>query len=171
MTSRFTFTPDETTERIKVPFIEDARADDAPYYSSRASLADAQSQVSMELGKLGGMVMTFVQGAFDINGQRRHGYEIRFMYGGTVGLLRVAGLPIRTETDAKKKQVLKQALLNVRDWLKNERTAKIFNPGHDPLIGHVLLPDGKRTVGDYIREMKSLPALTSEVVDVEVIEA
>lgn len=157
----FSFTPVSTTSiETKVPFYEEARADFAPYYRSRKTIASAKVEVIAELVKLEGTVRQFTQGIFEIIGQTRHGFEIQFVYGGSNGLIRVAGLPIlKSETTTKVNVVLVQALLNVRDWLKAVVTAKTFNPGHDPLIGHLLLPDGKTTIRDYIIQSGQLPML------------
>ncbi|MEQ8673280.1 MAG: hypothetical protein RIC84_08695 [Aggregatilineales bacterium] len=159
----FSFTPHQDSQDIDVPFIEDARADFAPYYDIRSkTVADAQREMMMEMSKLGAMVTQVVAGAFESDGMRRHGFEIRFFYDGVQGMMRVAGLPMRShQTDTKIAKVQIQALLNVRDWAKSAVTAKVFSPGHDPLIGHILLPDGSgRTIADYVRTQKHMPMLS-----------
>lgn len=161
----FTFTPiDDGADQVKVPYIEEARANFAPYYTSYETTTEpqAQAQVTAEMAKLGGGVYQFVQGVYQVAGQTRHGYEIRFVYGGAQGVIRVAGLPIRDkETKLKLRQIRTQALLNVRDWLKAALTVKVFSPDSDPLIGHLLLPDGKTTVREYIAKRGELPMLES----------
>jgi hypothetical protein len=161
----FAFTPDQIEVRQDVPFFEDAKADFAPYYSaakSGRSVQSAQNEISVELAKLGGGVTAFVQGKFVIDGQERHGYEIRFLYGGMQGVIRVAGLPFKADATKKKiDAVLVQALMVVRDWLKAAVTSRVFTPGSDALIGHLLIPGTDKTVADYIRSQGSLPQLSA----------
>jgi hypothetical protein len=114
----FTFTSTEETAANNAPYYEDARADFAPYYASGKSVKVAKAEVTAELGKLGGVVVAFREGFFGEGRGRRYGYEIDFLLHDRHGLLRVAGLPMRRETEAKREQVRVQALLNVRDWLK-----------------------------------------------------
>lgn len=53
----FIFTPEQTSSaQIYVPFIEDARADFAPYYSAKKTVIEVQGEIAAELGKLGGFV-------------------------------------------------------------------------------------------------------------------
>ena len=157
----FNFTPAENDNKLIVPDVEDARSGYAPYYRSGKNVNTVKQEVSAEMAKLDRAVFKFVEGVFEVNGQKRHGFEIYFMYAGRQGVIRVAGLPMRSESKAKIETVKVQALLNVRDWLKAEVTAQIFAPGHDPLLGHMLLPDGKTTVSEYIRQQNDLPLLES----------
>lgn len=170
----FTFTATEQPA-TKAPFYEDARADFAPYYRSKKTIKAAQAEVAAELAKLGGAIVAFREGYFGQT-QRRYGYEIEFVLYDKRGVLRVAGLPIRSynESAAKIQQVRVQALLNVRDWLKATITQQVFQPqaGH-PLMMHLFVDD-RRTVADYIAQSSRLPALSSgennEVVDGEFTE-
>lgn len=158
MTAGFTFTATESKAQIDVPYIEDARANFAPYYSSRKTVAVAQSEVVAELDKLGAESVRFEKGHFDGTGIRRYGYRILFWYGSREGMIRAAGLPIRIYSEKKVDTVCLQALLNVRDWVKASVTAQVFSPGTDPLISHLLV-DGERTVADYIADMGQLPQM------------
>lgn len=165
------FTATENIVRLQAPFLEDARANFAPYYTTSLSIPRLQTEVSTELAKLGGMVLTFREGFFEMEGLKRYGYVIEFLFQQTSrGEIRVAGLPIRRETPAKVEQVKKQALAIVRDQLKASVTSRIFNPGYEPLI-QFLLVDGQKTLTDYLMETHqlppvnpSLPLLTGEVV-------
>lgn len=164
----FHFTPDETRQRIEIPVFEDARADFAPYYRSRKPLEEAKSEVLTEMAKLGAGGIQFVPGHFG-DDPKRYGYVIRYWYGGVEGLIRVAGLPLRSETDSKVVKVRRQALLNVRDWLKAMVTQQVFSPGSEPLI-QFLLVDGRRTVTEAIIESGHLPQLNPPDDDVPLIE-
>lgn len=160
----FTFTSTEETTAGRVPFYEDARADFAPYYASGKSVKVAKQEVAAELGKLGGVVIAFREGFFGEGRGRRYGYEIDFLLHDPAGrdhrgVLRVAGLPMRRETPAKREQVRVQALLNIRDWLKAAVTQPVFQPGAGHPLLMNLLVDGQRTVSDFIIVTGRLPGL------------
>lgn len=157
----FNFTPDTKEDDLEIPLFEDCRSDFAPYYGGKVSIKSAESQVASELSKLGGYIMGFHKGAFGEDEHKRYGYEVKFAYGGAFGIIQVAGLPIRNETDNRIERVRIQALLNVRDWLKSAVTMKIFAPGSDPLLPHLLLPDGETTIADYIISQGGLPEIAA----------
>jgi hypothetical protein len=153
----FNFTPTEDMEYgIKVPYIEDARADFAPYYSSRGTIQEAQSEIIGAIIKMGGSGVIFREGFFGA-APKRYGYVVEFQLGGAKARMQVAGLPMKhKETKAKKTQVLLQALLNLRDWLKAAVTAQVFSPGNNALI-QFLLVDGNRTIGEMLVQDRRLP--------------
>jgi len=156
-------------QSVHVPSFEDARADFAPYYRSRATVDQAIAQVATELSKLGAYMVGITEGRFREEEVSRVGYELRFSHAGMMGMLRVAGLPIAGgETPAKVMSVRVQALLNVRDWLKAAITAQVFSPGTNPLLAHLLLPDGKTTVAEYIAKQGTLPQLAPPEIEIEV---
>lgn len=158
----FNFTPDKPmAARITVPYIEDATAETAPYYSSTRSIEAAKTEVSDRLGALGGSIISFQGGTFDINKQKRFGFVIRFVlnvepFSNAEGVIRVAGLPIRQWSDTKERRVKVQALLNVGDWLKTAMTSRIFSPDAHPLVPYLLMPakDGQMyTVTEAISQL------------------
>ena len=168
----FVFTPTENgLSGLDVPYIEDARASIAPYYRSAIKLSMAMSEVSSELAKLGALAPLIQDGYFNVGKTKRYGYIVTFQYGGGRGVIRVAGLPIKLgETNHKIEQVRRQALLIVRDWLKAAVTAKIFNPGSDPLIPYMLV-NGEQTVTDYIHSMQRLPEIAApKIIEGEIVE-
>lgn len=158
---------EDSSKKQAVPYIEDARSDYAPYYKSGLSVQTAQAAVAVELGKLGGILTGFVAGVFESNASKRYGYEIRFLFAGRPGLIRVAGLPIKAkETDAKLKQVRVQALLIVRDWLKTSVTSSVFTPSSNVLYQHLLV-DQQHTIADKLIESGQLYLPSGDVVDGE----
>src|SRR5262249_37445423 len=99
----FNFTPMQAPgKKQKAPFIEDARADFAPYYSTSKTPDDVQEEIIAELIKLGGYGVNFIQGKFEDGAYKRYGYEVRFMLNGAPGMFRVAGLPMKSETPKKR---------------------------------------------------------------------
>ena len=161
----FNFTPlKEQDDSIKVPFIEDARSDTAPYYSSTLTVDRAKQEVLAVLGLLHATGY-FVEGDFQIGKLKRRGYVLHFLLGQAPGRLTVAGLPIYSSTPKKIDQVRVQALLNLRDWLKGAITQQVFTPGANPLVPFLLV-DGQRTMTEAIIQdgrMPMLPAPKSEV--------
>lgn len=164
------FTPDKpAAAHIKVPYIEDARKDYAPYYSSTKSIEAAKTDVSDRLDILGAGILSFQSGSYEINKLKRFGFVIRFTlnvepFNGAEGVIRVACLPIRTWSEAKEKQVKVQALLVVADWLKSAITSRIFSPDAHPLVPYLLMPskDGRMyTVTEVIGQMVNVPQLES----------
>jgi hypothetical protein len=173
----FTFIPDESSE-IDVPYLEDARADFAPYWTevthkpTLQKIKEAQVEVAQELGKLGAIPVKFVEGIFGRDtATPRYGVEVCFVYAGAQGVLRVAGLPIRSETEQRKLAVKIQALKIVRDWLKAAVTARVFSPGNEPLLGYLLVPGDlqRRTLAEFIKQEHDVPLLVapSQVIEVE----
>lgn len=174
--SNWTFTPTDNANdaAIKVPFVEDVRADTAPGYSTGKSVETLQDEIRAEVGKLGGGGTTFREGFFG-DKPRRYGFIVQFNINGHPAQMVVAGLPMRSETPAKREQVKRQALFNVREWLKAAVTARVFSPGANPLV-QFLLVDGQRTLveamfeGGQLRiparaQTKSDDAVEGEVVD------
>ena len=146
----------------KVPYLEDARADYAPYYQPvNQTIAKAKNAIIAEMGKLGGTVLDFEEGNF---GNRR-GYVIRFVLNGKPGRIKVAGLPLKKFTPLKMDRVRIQALMNIRDWLKTAVTSMIFSPGNNPLVPH-LLGKGGITLVELISEHNGIdiPLLEGEIV-------
>lgn len=147
------FVPDKQDDPFQVPYFEDARSDYAPYYSSRQNESEAKAAVAVELGKLGASGVTFQSGHFLTGKIKRYGYNIRFYYRQSQSLIRVAGLPMRSETAVRLDQVRVQALLNVRDWFKAAVTSRIFAPGSDVLIPFMLVdPEAGVTVGELMSD-------------------
>lgn len=165
----FQFTPMSEPTKVKVPFLEDARADFAPYYTTDKKPEAVQSEIIVELAKLGGYGVHFQQGAFGEK-PKRYGYVVHFQFNGAPGMFRVAGLPMYTETEKKRNQVLAQALCVVRDWCKQMVTAKVFQPGAEPLVQYLLVEEGV-TLVDHVLKSGRLPMLAApkgEIVDAKV---
>lgn len=173
----FEFRPiddNNSDDLLKVPYFEHARADFAPYYRAiqNNTVRDAQLRVRNEFGKLGGDVTSFKEGDFSIGGLTRRGYQIEFVWRGAKGRIMVAGLPIEMGVTRNKLDSIKiQALLNVADWLKAAVTARIFSPGENPLIAHLVLRDGT-TLAERVADELHLPMLpfATDFVEGEYIE-
>lgn len=163
----FVFTPSEQDLAFDIPYFEDAKAEFAPYYSSSKTISNAKAEIRLELSKLEASVKRFQEGHFGID-PKRYGYQISFFLQGAPGVIRVAGLPIRKETDRKIERVQVQALLNVRDWIKASVTQPVFSPGSNPLMMNMLVPGSGKTIGEYLLKSGNLALPIGE--DSEVFE-
>lgn len=157
----FNFIPlQEQQEEILVPYIEDAvgKSDTVPYYSSTLTVDRAKKDVISVLGLLHATGY-FEEGDFQIGKHKRRGYILHFTLGTAPGRIMVAGLPIYKVTPNKLDQVRVQALLNLRDWLRNAITQQIFTPGANPLVPFLLLPDGIDTITEAMIRGNHMPTL------------
>lgn len=160
--SVFDFVPDQPKLSVdQVPYIEDARRDIAPGYSSSKSEKRLQAEIVDLIVKLGGGGVSFSSGAFGSR-PKRYGYIVEFSMVGASGnginfRMHIAGLPMRTETAAKKDQVMRQALFAFRDYLQGELNAILFRPGHQPFMASMVLPNGLTLIEEMV-ERQMLPA-------------
>jgi len=166
----FNFTPDDhQQEALQVPYIEDARADMARLYSSDKTINQAKSEIEINLARLGAALVSLQSGTFNVNGQDRIGYVLRFRWHGAEGNFPIAGLPIRKRTEAKERQVRVQALLNIAAWLDTCWALQVFSPQSMPLIQYLLTGDGKRVI-DHMLASGAVPMLSApqdDVIDAE----
>lgn len=147
-----TFVEEKPAAALHVPFYEDADASTAPGYSTSKSPESLQAEIIMLIAELGGTQPMFRAGAFELSGRKRYGYVLEFHFAGMPAAMKVAGLPMRTETATKKRQVQAHALYVIREWLIAQKTARIFSPGSEPLAQYILAgPDnGNITFGEFV---------------------
>ncbi len=161
----FNFVPDnQQSTKPPIPFFEDATADYAPYYASKKSVNEAVAELALELSKLDAFLIGVQAGHFPHGKYKRYGYVVRFSYNGKDGLLRAAGLPMRSETAHKVERTRVQALLNVKDWLKSLVTQKVFGMDAHPLLSHLLV-SGEETLAEYIVSTGNLLPAGGEIVE------
>ena len=182
------FIPDEKEGQFNVPYLESARSDDGwQGQSTNESIESLRSQISAEIGRLGGSVTRFMRGKYEIDGKERPGVQLEYSVVAPngrsfVGRIDVAGLPWQPSyggkkshggySDAEKKKrskSLKMALYNVREALKAMRVLQILSPGYSALIPWMLVGDSEKTIGE-LWGMGS-PALPAPNEDGEIIEA
>jgi hypothetical protein len=150
----FQFVPDEDpVHTIKVPYLEEARSDIAPYYRSEIPIDRAQREFEDNMTRIGATVQAIMPGKFLATGTQveRYGYVVRFQMYQRPGVMRIAALPIRSETKQRIMVARRQALLNLRDWVKAAITAQVFAPDSVPFMPFMLI-DETRTIGDLMRE-------------------
>jgi hypothetical protein len=156
----------------EVKYFEDVNAKDAPGYSTGKKPDVLQREITELIYRLNGQGVLFTPGEFP-GKPKRYGYQITFMVGNIKGRIDCAALPMRTETPAKKQQVLAQALYMVRQWLEAEVFSMVYRPGSMPLVPY-LIGAGNKTVLQALIESQSLPVallpVESEIIEAEIIE-
>lgn len=162
------FVPDEKklASEIDVPYFEDATtARHGVHGQSTSKTLDVlQAEIRSAIGLLGGSVQAFVPGTF-VGKRKRYGYELHFELSGQEGRIRIAALPLKSETETKKRQALKQALYTVREQLVAQYNMLLLSPGGNPLLPYLLI-DGK-TVAEVYEERFAVPMLSSGTAIVE----
>lgn len=171
------FTPEQNTNSIFVPYWEDARADSAPGYRTRKSADQLQAEIAQLIARLGGQAAIFTQGTFGTGKQKRYGYEITFNFLGRAAVMQVAALPLRSETPHKKNATMIHALYCVAEQLRAQIVARVMSPGYEPLVQFLLVPGTDKTVGELVLISNdvpnlnpSLPARVGDVVEGVIVE-
>lgn len=148
MSPPFDFTPENTPQlQVEdVPFFEDAKADKASGYTTSKTPEALQMEVTGLIGQLGGAAVRFAAGSFGVK-PKRYGYVVQFVLINAEDKaipcrIPIAGLPMRSETPARKQQVLAQVLYAFRESLQGELNARRYRPGYSPFVAFMVLPDG-----------------------------
>jgi hypothetical protein len=154
------FVPDDMNDKKpEIPYFEDASSElGVKGHSTSKSIDTLKMEVRAAMGSLGGGVTSFLVGHFDET-PMRYGYQINFAYGDREGVLKIAGLPMRKETESKREKVLKQALYTVREMLEAQFNSGILLPGSAPLVQY-LLDDQGRTLAEALSEVSHIPLLS-----------
>lgn len=154
----YTFRVDTTAlKNGDILYFEDANSSNSQYHTGgdKRSIDDAQEQVRRAIARLGGAVISFIPVIFEQ--PERVGYLIEFVFrGGAYGQFPVAGLPIRSSTENRKKYARVQALMVAADILDANANAARHIPLSNPLLLHLLV-DGKQTIAQMIAERQALP--------------
>ena len=181
------FIPDEQTFDEPVPLLDEARADDGwKGQSTDKSVAKLRSEISSEIGRLGGTMTRWIRGDYEMDdGTERPGIEIGYSIAtedGRVflGRINVAALPFKISTRRqdsdklnrnKAEKSLRMALFNVRDALQASRILQVLSPGYAGLMSW-LLPDSNddRTISQMWGESMGLKALPAPDKDGDVVD-
>jgi hypothetical protein len=165
------FTPDQT-EAKKVPFFEDAKREDGwQGHTTTKNLGRLKDEVKQALARLGGLVVNFQQGTFQIDGQSRQGFQVFYAVEGRPAKLNIAALPIKDKWNNKKKeQSLKMALYMLEIGLSGAWFMQQLSPGYAPLVPMMLTESGK-TISELWAENSSmgrlLPAPETDFIEAE----
>lgn len=139
------------------PFFEDSSGAEIPGWRTRKDPETLQGEVSAALRKLGASNVYFEVGKFS-GKVKRYGYRIHFQYAGGRGRYDCAALPMRKETDNKKRQALSQALFLIRNKFEAMALAHVYEPDAMPLVPYLIGASGQ-TVTEALRAGGMLPML------------
>lgn len=154
MTYSFRIDPTALSNETTLYF-EDANASNSQYHRSERNVEEAQEEVRRAFARLGGAVVQFIPVIFE--NPDRVGYLIEYVFrGGAFGQFPVAGLPVRSMTDIRKRNARVQALMVAADILDASANSQRHIPLSNPLLLH-LLADGKQTIAQMIAERQALP--------------
>lgn len=144
------FIPKDKPNAVTVPYFEDAsRQEGWQGYSTTKSIERLKSEIVESMTRLGAMVSGFQVGTFQLEKQKRDGYQIHYSVqsenGSFVpGRLDIAALPVRSNYDASKKdKSLRMALYMLRISLDGMWFMQQLSPGYAPLMPWMIGKDGK----------------------------
>jgi len=168
------FIPDQK-EAKKVPYFEDAtRSEGWQGYTTTKAINRLKDEVKEAIHRLGGFVVGFQQGIFQIDGLNRQGFQVHYVVEGRPARLDIAALPVRDRwSEKKKEQSLKMALYMLAVGLNGAWFMQQLSPGYAPLMPFMLDESGK-TVSQLWAEsatMKNLlPPPDSDFIEAEEVE-
>jgi hypothetical protein len=155
-----TFIPDDfEIKETRIPWFEEASTQlGIKGHRTDKSLDQLKNEIKAAMSSLGGGVTTFQSGKFPTK-PPRFGYQITFNYGDREGRIEIAALPMKKETEGKRKQALKQALYTVREMLVSQFNSSLLIPGSAPLVPY-MIDDKGRTLAEALAKSASIPLLS-----------
>lgn len=176
----FSFQPEEP-KAVKVPYYEDAKEKDGwQGQATTKSVKKLQDEIAQAVNRLGGIVSNFQRGTFQVDDQKREGFQIHYHLtapnGSLVpGRLDVAALPVRDKwNEVKKDKSLRMALYMVREGLEGMWLMQQLSPGYAALMPF-MLTDQNKTVSQLWSETpvmnNLLPPGDSEFIEAEATDA
>lgn len=149
------FIPKMPDQAGEVPWFEDANESDGWRGMATSKSVDTlRSELTSEIGRLGGMVVGFQEGTFP--GDRpRDGFIIRYVVvapnGDAVpGEISVAALPVDDDRHRDPKsfhdKALRMALYMMRDAMAGTRFLQALSPGYAALMPWMLEPGTGKTI-------------------------
>jgi hypothetical protein len=169
----------EEKKSLSVPWFEDAKEKDGwKGHATTKSIDRLQSEINTAVSRLGGVVSGYQRGTFEIDNQKRDGFQIHYALGHedqfVAGRLDIAALPVKDKWNTKKKeQALRMALYMVREALEGSWLLQQLSPGYAALMPWMLNQDGK-TVSQLWAEssvMKNLlPPPDADFVEAEIVK-
>jgi len=173
------FIPEQPQKAVKVPFYEDVKGDAGwQGHRTRKTVEGLKAEIASAVGRLGGIVSGFQRGVFNIDGNKREGFQIHYAIEDQgerylPGRLDVAALPVRGSSRKAQDDSLAMALYMVREAINGLWFLQQLSPGYAPLMPWMLTPGGE-TVSQLWAESSVmnnlLPPSQSEFVEGEVVE-
>lgn len=148
------FLPESNLKQREIPYFEDASIS-GKGGNLHKSIEGYQSDLGKAITKLGGLLTGIAPGTFS-GKPVRYGYRITFLIANMPGRIDIAALPIRSETQAKKENALKQALYLFWKELDAAGDSWVYNPNNMPLLPY-LIGSGGKTVAEELIQKGTLP--------------
>jgi hypothetical protein len=172
-----TFIPDQPDRQEEAPYFEDVTKQSGwAGFATTKSISTLISEVTVALGRLGGVLTDIQSGTFlDEKTRKRPGYAISYFYKTYDGKqmvekIEVEGLPMRNPSANKEKQVRQMVLFLLRDTLEGYWYMQQLSPGFMALMPFMLTENGI-TFSQKFSQGLSLPApVDNDTVDGEITE-
>lgn len=147
----------ESSKANDVPFFDDVTGEGGwQGHTTSKSIETLKSEITAGIGRLGGMVVGFQRGTYNIDGNDREGFRVRYVVeaeGTTVpGQMDIAALPVRaTERqrrsyEKRRVQSLKMALYMFRNALSGLWFLQQLSPGYASLMPWMIDRDSGKTI-------------------------
>lgn len=171
------FTPKEPEKAQDVPFFEQARKEDGwAGQTTGKSIAKLESEISEVMARLGGMIVRYENGTFDMGTKKRAGvriyYTMKNAKGDVVGgRLDAAALPCKLSKNQERSVRMMYYML--RNALAGQWFLQQLAPGYAALMPFLIV-SGEKTVTDLWTEQSGIgnllpPPSTDFAVDGEII--
>lgn len=178
------FIPDQPNhEPTEVPCFDDVTSEDGwRGHTTGKTIDTLKSEIMVSISRLGGLVVAFQRGTFQVGNQSREGFRIHYTVeqpdGGLwPGRLDVAALPVqddhrkRRSLKTRREKSLKMALFMLREALDGTWFLRQLSPGYAPLMPWMLERESGRTFtelwSDSMFSTRQLPAPTGDTVEAE----
>jgi hypothetical protein len=142
------FQPEETQPK-KLPMFETLNGKIAPGYSTEKTESELLAEISQELALMDGYVTSSQRGSDNVNGQKRHGYNIEFMLYGKPAKMTLLSYPFSSES--KRTQALRHVLYVAREHLKWMRMMYVMTQTN-PLLPYMIADGEGRTAMEVMQQ-------------------
>ena len=178
------FIPEQPEHKTSVPFFDDITSEDGwRGHTTGKTVDQLKSEIMTSITRLGGLVVGFQRGTFQIENQAREGFRIHYTMqqpdGGLwPGRLDVAALPVREDhrkqrsLKSRREKSLKMALYMLREALDGTWFLRQLSPGYAPLMPWMIEQGSGRTFTELwsdsvLNPQRQLPEPMGEATEAE----
>jgi hypothetical protein len=155
------FIPETPKSSVKVPYYDDVTREAGwQGQTTTKNLERLKSEIVESINRLGGMVMRFQRGKFQIETQTREGFRIHYIIetnnGASIpGRIDIAALPVRagnrSSLNTRLDKSLRMSLFMLRTALDGTWFLQQLSPGYAPLMPW-MLAEGEKTITQLWQE-------------------
>ena len=137
---------------FNVPYFSDASAETGwQGMSTGKSVAQLKAEISTAVNRIGGQVMSFMHGQFEVGKHTRDGIVIKYSIGNgeLIGEMKIAALPVKTDNrlkrsyETRRDRSFRMALYMTAIALNGARFLAKLSPGYIPLMPWMLDKSGQ----------------------------